>query len=40
MLQLIAETESKAAKANPDDFFDNRLLQNLEKRGYFDQAGK
>jgi NitT/TauT family transport system substrate-binding protein len=40
MLQLIAETEPKAAKANPDDFFENRLLQNLEKQGYFDQAGK
>jgi ABC-type nitrate/sulfonate/bicarbonate transport system substrate-binding protein len=40
MLQLIAETEPRAAKANPDDFFDNRLLQNLEKNGYFDQSVK
>jgi ABC-type nitrate/sulfonate/bicarbonate transport system substrate-binding protein len=40
MLQLIAETEPKAAKANPDDFIENRLLQNLEKHGYFDQVGK
>ena len=40
MLALIAETNPKAAKANPDDFFDNRLMQNLEKNGYFDQAGK
>jgi NitT/TauT family transport system substrate-binding protein len=37
MLQLIAESEPRAAKANPDDFFDNRFLQNLQTRGYFDR---
>jgi hypothetical protein len=37
MLQLIAETEPSAAKANPEDFIDNRFLQNLRARGYFDR---
>ena len=34
MLQLIAESESepRAAKANPDDFVENRFMQNLEAR--------
>jgi hypothetical protein len=37
MLHLIAESEPRAAKANPDEFFDNRFLQNLQTRGYFDR---
>jgi len=37
MLQLIAETEPRAAKANPEDFLDNGSLQNLRAGGYFDR---
>jgi len=37
MLQLIAETEPSAAKASPEDFIDNRFLQDLRARGYFDR---
>lgn len=35
MLQLIAETEPKAAKANPEDFLENQFMQNLRTSGYF-----
>lgn len=37
MLHLITETEPGAAKANPENFMDDRLLHDLRARGYLNR---
>jgi hypothetical protein len=35
MMHFVVATDSRAAKAKPEEFYDNSALQRLEKTGFF-----